>query len=155
MGEIVADAVFATIWFVAMFFWLLLISALPSNLRYEIRQKGGLAGKFAGVAGQLFWIPVLGGLVWATILLAPWFIPSFEFAYKLHNVVTPKASVRLYSIVEKPHDCEFGTAPLGNKHCHYEPAISTESGVPVGRWDLDELFDRQSRHTVSWNRVED
>jgi hypothetical protein len=85
--------------------------------------------------------------------LAPWFMPSVEFAYKLHNEVTPKSSVRFYSVVEQPHDCEFLTAPLGSKHCHYEPVRSFESGVPHERWNVIEMFIPESRRTVTWNRV--
>ena len=96
--------------------------------------------------------------------LAPWFSPSHQWAYGAHNYVTPESLFPLheYSIVEQPHDCDFLTAPLGSKHCHYEPVIYLESGAPhaplsgLNRATLEELVNGpESRRIVSWNRVED
>jgi len=96
--------------------------------------------------------------------LAPWFFPGDQWAYERHNLVTPESlfPLREYSIVEQPHDCDFLTAPLGSKHCHYEPVIYLESGAPHAPlsgldWaTLEELvLGPESRRIVSWNRVED
>jgi hypothetical protein len=42
----------------------------------------------------------------------------------------------------KPHDCDFATWPLGDKHCHYEPSFTTSR---EGGEDL----------SVNWNRLSD
>jgi len=31
-----------------------------------------------------------------------------------------KVPVEQVEIEKQPHDCEFDTAPLGSKHCHYD-----------------------------------
>jgi hypothetical protein len=42
---------------------------------------------------------------------------------------------------KEPHDCEFLTAPLGNKHCHYERSVATlrwatsTTGLPIASFD--------------------
>ena len=42
-----------------------------------------------------------------------------------------------YVIIDKkPHDCEWGAAPIGRKHCHYEKVVTVTSDV-VQVWDQD------------------
>lgn len=124
---------------------------------HALTQGEGFFGTIGVVGACFVWIAVM-------FFLAPWFFPSQQWAYRFHNEVTPESlfPLREYSIVEQPHDCEFLTAPLGSKHCHYEPVIFLESGVPhaplsrLNRATLLELFDGpESRRTVTWNRVED
>jgi hypothetical protein len=43
-------------------------------------------------------------------------------------------------IEKKPHDCEFMTAPLGRKNCHYDKVVATvkwgmSAGKPVQSFD--------------------
>jgi hypothetical protein len=44
-------------------------------------------------------------------------------------------------ISDKPHDCAFLAAPLGEKYCHYERVVSTirwatsTAGQPISSWD--------------------
>jgi len=64
----------------------------------------------------------------------------------------------------QPHDCEFLTAPLGEKHCHYEPSVSTlrwatsTTGLPIASVDEGktwETFTPDANVTVPTNsRVE-
>jgi hypothetical protein len=43
----------------------------------------------------------------------------------------------------KPHNCEWGAAPLGDKFCHYQKAVDAENDVKANRlW-------------VGWAKVED
>lgn len=42
------------------------------------------------------------------------------------------------SVPKKPHDCEWGTAPIGEKHCSYEIEVSNTPDV-----------------TFTWRKVED
>jgi hypothetical protein len=86
------------------------------------------------------------------MFLSPWFLPYQQWGYKLHNVVTPESflPLRVYSIVEQPHDCAFWTAPLGSNHCHYEPVIRLQPGRLTERWSVTELFlGPESRRTVT------
>jgi hypothetical protein len=50
-------------------------------------------------------------------------------------------------LTKKPHDCEFETAPIGSKHCHYDAKVSVWKGTdtPDGR---DYLW-------VSYERIEE
>jgi hypothetical protein len=58
-------------------------------------------------------------------------------------------------ISDKPHDCEWDTAPMGNKLCHYEKSVS------VIREDLKpwELYAGKKAKVnsvfVTWNKVKD
>ena len=70
--------------------------------------------------------------------------------------------------LKKPHNCDFLTAPIGNKNCHYEPevaavrtAISTE-GKPIlsydeGKtWVLDDGVNRTRASVfVSWKKIDE
>lgn len=44
-------------------------------------------------------------------------------------------------MLPKPHDCEFSTAPLGEKHCHYDKVIQkvmwakSTKGEPIRSYD--------------------
>jgi len=47
------------------------------------------------------------------------------------------------SVQPKPHDCEWGSAPLGDKNCHYEESVHR-------------LQDKEGPYLiVSWTRVTD
>ena len=65
-----------------------------------------------------------GTIVVALLLLCGTFYAGlYEFApqrwYAMQNDVP---SERVY-IQRKPHDCEWMSAPLGDKHCHYEKSV--------------------------------
>jgi hypothetical protein len=53
--------------------------------------------------------------------LYDWFAP-LTFKIKVKYGVSDSA----ITIEPKPHGCEFADAPLGNKHCHYEPIVVPE-----------------------------
>lgn len=51
-------------------------------------------------------------------------------------------------IIPKPHDCEFLTAPLGSKHCHYEAVVDkvmwktfTPTRTPMRSFDGGKTWD--------------
>ena len=54
---------------------------------------------------------------------------------------------RQVSIAPKPHDCEFMTAPLGDKHCHYDKVIDKVMWATSTRGDPIRSFDSGK----SWN----
>jgi hypothetical protein len=70
-------------------------------------------------------------------------------------------------ITPRPHDCEWGSAPLGNKHCHYKAevsgvrtAISTDGTTPLVSYDEGNTWTVNTDHVkrsvfVSWTKVDD
>lgn len=67
------------------------------------------------IKGLFVILAFLVGIVWLW-----WEMASDEKKYSIYYGV-PRDRV----VVEKePHDCEFLTAPLGNKHCHYDKHVS-------------------------------
>lgn len=97
-------------------------SVLLARLRWLFRRTGITArwqrvrDRVLGIAGVIFWIAVVGGgiAVWWPYL-AYLFHPVKGW-YALENNV-PLSRVKFE---EKPHDCDFMTAPLGDKNCHYD-----------------------------------
>jgi hypothetical protein len=63
--------------------------------------------------------------------------------YALNNGVP----VERVQVEKKPHDCEYDTAPIGSKHCHYDAKVSVWKGTdsPGG---MDYLL-------VSFERIEE
>lgn len=47
---------------------------------------------------------------------------------KTWYAITLRVPADQVMIEKKPHDCEFQTAPLGNKNCHYEAHATTIKG---------------------------
>jgi hypothetical protein len=60
---------------------------------------------------------------------------KFRFALSLH-VTQDKITVQ-----NKPHDCEFMSAPIGRKNCHYESVVekvewaTSAAGKPIMSFD--------------------
>src|SRR5262249_16234661 len=77
-----------------------------------------------------------------------WPYLSFDFG---KSWIAFRYRVPLERIVfsEEPHDCEYDTAPIGNKHCHYEAKVFTVSAA-----DCPER-DGKSCAAVSYLRIED
>lgn len=56
---------------------------------------------------------------------------------KLRYAVQYGTDIHKVTIGEEPYDCEFFSAPVGNKHCHYERSVSTvrwatsTDGLPI------------------------
>jgi hypothetical protein len=63
-------------------------------------------------------------------------------------------------IDRKPHNCEWATAPLGDKHCHYEKVVTVfnrkneviEGPAPTNPAPEDQ---KPVKVFVAWERVED
>ena len=63
-------------------------------------------------------------------------------------------------IERKPHNCDWDSAPLGNKHCHYEAVVSTlnSAGTVVesgGKQNTAVGDQNVTKVHVDWQRVED
>jgi hypothetical protein len=66
----------------------------------------------------------------------------------------------------RPHNCEWLTAPLGSKHCHYDPVVRsvrtsvTDKGEAVVSYDEGETshanaFSETPGIYVSWQKIEE
>lgn len=104
----------------------------------------------------------------AVMLCFGWWVIDPTWDSKLRYSIqygVPYASV---TMLKKPHNCDFLTAPIGNKTCHYEAEVasvrvgmSTE-GKPIlshdeGKtWTLDESVPRTKASAyVSWKKVDE
>ncbi len=84
--------------------------------------------------------------------------PSSPYGYAFKYKVSPN----LVSIEKYPHNCEWGTAPLGDKNCHYVASVAFTTLVGVRDPLLDSRVTpsmreyREARSViVSWTKVED
>jgi len=88
-----------------------------------------LLGKLSHVLGKWsLYLLVLLGIIFLMSLILPdlldetpiWLAPESTFGYaEKYNVPESKVHVD-----PKPHDCEWGKAPIGNKYCHFEKTVS-------------------------------
>jgi len=125
---------------------LLLLSPIPAVLLgtpvwmaawalFAIHQKG--IGNVARKAGE-----IIGGLLALGVAyvgcayLLMWSAPTWTLGYRILYVAP------VVEIAPRAHDCEFSTAPLGSKNCHYEANVDIVEGPPM-------------RVLVSWVRFED
>jgi hypothetical protein len=72
---------------------------------------------------------------------AIWLFPQSKFGYRAKYNVSDDRVI----IERKPYDCEWETAPLGAKHCHYERTVHTETDQ---HGNVTALY-------VSWQKVQD
>lgn len=62
----------------------------------------------------LFWLGIS-----AFVLIALWPYLSLD-PVRSYYALRHDVPVERVEMVKKPHDCEFTTAPIGEKHCHYD-----------------------------------
>jgi hypothetical protein len=83
--------------------------------------------------GCLIPIVIVGVIVWFVFDIgdSKWWYAT-DFSLSADKIVIDK----------KPHDCEFLTAPLGSKHCHYDKVVqkiqwsmSTDGKTPLMSYD--------------------
>jgi hypothetical protein len=95
------------------------------------RVETAIKGKWTSV--QWVGIMIIGAFLWSlpgTIWHAKW---RYAATYDL-------PSTNVY-VQDKPHDCAFLAAPLGEKFCHYERTVSitrwatSQTGNPVVSYD--------------------
>ena len=75
----------------------------------------------------------LGALLWS------WWFPTSWYA-----VINGTDSDHVF-LENKPHDCDFLKAPLGDNNCHYDRRVSTEK---------DSKTDKVNVY-ISWDKVEE
>ena len=90
------------------------------------------------VGKALLWIGFI-----ALILVTFWPYLSLD-PVKSWYAFTNKVPVNRIEEVKKPHDCEFATAPIGSKHCHYDATVAV--------WKDDE---GKRSLLIAYERVED
>jgi hypothetical protein len=129
-----------------------------------------VAQKLWGTAWRiLLFLPllVIGGFIAASLAhVAVWAFPESEWAYKLRYKNDPDLSGAQIIVMPKPHDCAWGTAPIGEKNCHYEKQVGTvrvRPGANGGKvvstddgasWEATVPQDK-SGVIVTWTRIED
>jgi hypothetical protein len=133
---------------------LLLFISLAERAEHIARRSLHYVGLAIG------WIFLLA-CAWGVFI---WLLPPSRLKYSsLYSV--PYANV---TVPDKPHDCEFMTAPIGNKNCSYKAeviAIRTETsttGKPIvsfdggktWNWDAGE-FKATPSVQVSWQKIDD
>ena len=70
-----------------------------------------------------------------------WLAPESKFGYVVKYGL-PDSKV---SIEPKPHDCEWGKAPIGSKYCHFEKIVLTDKNE----------HDKVTAVYVNWEKVQD
>jgi hypothetical protein len=86
---------------------------------------------------KIFWVvvgflAVFGLVLWiaekAALVLAPTYKVGYFLKYSTLVGFSGEWNVATWDQVfvdHRPHDCEWGTAPIGSKHCHYNAVIQT------------------------------
>ena len=72
---------------------------------------------------------------------AMWLAPESKFGYAAKYEL-PDDKVYVQS---KPHDCEWGKAPIGNKYCHFEKSVITDK----------DSHGKVTAVYVNWEKVQD
>jgi hypothetical protein len=73
------------------------------------------------VRRYIFWCFALWLLYEATGYVLVYLAPSSSYGYAIKYSVNPSSVF----IDRRPHDCEYETAPLGNKNCHYDAKVTS------------------------------
>ena len=91
------------------------------------------------------WLLYIAGVIFFLAVMLPkgamWLFPESKVGYTMKYALADEEVI----IDRKPHDCEWETAPLGAKHCHYEKVVQTDT-------------DQHGKVTavyVSWQKVQD
>jgi hypothetical protein len=102
-----------------------------AGIRSVGRAIGKLCAAFIGLV--ILWYGGIEVLIWLA--------PENRYGYGLKYTDSPDQVF----IQPKPHDCEWGKAPLGNKYCHFERQIS---------FDKDEHGKVKAVY-VNWEKVQE
>jgi hypothetical protein len=141
-------------------FWCVL-PTLPLLLPVDLQRKLLLVAVAVGCV--VFAFAVLNEL---GARAATWLAPESEWAYRWRYSTESGFSGAIVAIDRKPHNCEFMTAPIGEKHCHYEREIATvrvsknRENEAIVSYDEGKSWYRAESATspqilVSWRRVDD
>jgi hypothetical protein len=89
-----------------------------------IRTKAGGKGDSSSAWGFLILV-VLVLVSWGASFVATWLFPESAWAYEWQAFYDTELKDATISIERLPHDCDFFTAPLGSKNCHFEKNLVT------------------------------
>jgi hypothetical protein len=139
-------------------------SALPAGTKpSRVLKVRAFVAKGIFVLWVLFFVAVI--VIFAVPLLLAWIAPEAEWSYRWQNALDSELTDAVVTVAHRPHDCEFMTAPLGDKHCHYERHVDTirvhDSGSgPEVSYDNGHSWSRtpspmKPAILVSWTKVED
>lgn len=108
-------------------------------MKAEAVIQKGIAGLF--IVGMLYGV---GGYV------ADWMFPDSPLAIRWRYSLESTVEHPVYFIDKRPHDCEFLTAPIGDKHCHYDRNVSiNQNHNPTSpEWGSTYVY-------VSWQKVDE
>jgi len=95
-----------------------------------------------------WWCEFIPFLVLAIVALPPVALfwdtePFIKWRVALQYGNKPLAHWPTVTLDKQPHDCDFWTAPVGVKHCHYERVV-----IAAPPWNRQEL-------SVHYARVDD
>jgi hypothetical protein len=123
--------------------------------------------KAAEFAKGLGFLLAFAALYFVGGYVADWMFPASGWATKWRYSLDEDLKDADYAIDKQPHDCEFMSAPMGNKHCHYEKLVATvrirydnnnsrwEASIDEGKtWEPAQPGVRRTV-VVSWRKVDD
>ncbi len=110
-----------------------------------------------GIGAFVFWAVVIGAIVW---------FGGLDDSKLRYEIQYDDAEV---TVDDKPHDCEFLTAPMGRKNCSYQKEVSVAlfskdvaTGEPIISYDEGETwqwnrggYTNGGRVHIYWVRTED
>lgn len=115
----------------------------------------------------------VGLLTWAALAFlymaggyaAEWMFPESEWATKWRYGLADDLKDADYVMEKHPHNCEFMSAPMGSKHCHYDKEVGTiririrNGGREMSNddgttWSNADAGTR-ARVFVSWTKIQD
>jgi hypothetical protein len=161
IASIVGGAETLTGSFVGWACFLLVAPVLPLLIPMRVQHRIGSALR-TGFVG--LWVMAALWAVSGYVMV--WLAPESTWAYEWRYSLDDEFNGVEVTVNPRPHDCEFWTAPLGKKHCHYEKQVWTTRvrRATTGQrlMSLDEgrtwvPHDGRSRPLVfvSWQRVQD
>jgi uncharacterized membrane protein len=105
---------------------------------------------FLTIMRWLFGIAILTVIVW-------WLLPNdWRIKYAAEYVLDSDH----VTIEHKPYDCDWDSAPIGKKHCHYDAVVTiyNQSGNVIeesGRMNRTPLDQNAAKVHIEWQRVDD
>jgi|ERR1700731_905017 hypothetical protein len=101
------------------------------------------------------------GIRFLTIFLLVWAFELSVFFYHWENYGWDNACTLFWvwpgdiTVEPKPHDCDYQTAPLGKKWCHYTGIVLTQDRVTTDPYGGDAHQKHEHIYTVVWKRQND
>jgi len=145
---------------------IIFVVAVIASLRQEASPTLPPSAKRTTKIGQaiIVWV-TLAILYWAGGYVADWMFPQSSWATKWRYSLADDLKDAVYVIERQPHDCEFLSAPLGAKHCHYDKVVATVR-VRTGQSGREVSYDEGKSWSpvvpsaraavyVSWSKVQE